>query len=158
MAEQNKSRKILKIIVIVAVVALVIVGVVTLIGFVSLVSQPSTVVSTQQVVTTPVMMWHTAINLKDSGKFLNTPAFAMQGTEWRIVWSCALVDKSIGEGDFAGSIASIINNSGHNFAIGDSCTSGTTIPTYYYGEKPGQYYLRLGPTNATYSVKVEDYY
>lgn len=158
------KRTILVIVIIIAVIVCVI----FLIGLGSILSNQSSSVEVQSTrpVSQPIteetsttsMSWHTIIAINNSNKFLNTPAFSMQGTEWRITWSCSLINKPLGEGGFAASIASVINNSGHNFAIGDDCTSGTTTPTYYYGEKPGQYYLRLGPTNSTYSVTVEDYY
>jgi uncharacterized protein YxeA len=97
--------------------------------------------------------WHTVTTV-NSDKEWNTPAFSMQGTEWRITYSCTSTS-----GLFFGSIVSILDtyHAGEIFALDVNCPTDAT-PSYYYSESPGQYYLTFKPTNSTYNVTVEDYY
>jgi uncharacterized protein YxeA len=100
--------------------------------------------------------WH-VVTTVNSDREWNTPPFSMQGSEWRITWSCSITDDPSIGGSLSASIASVVDNIGEDFANAVDCPV-TTTPTYYYSEKPGQYYLYLGPTESSYSVKVEDYY
>ncbi len=168
MSEQNNKvwKSALKVVGIVLITVVVICGILVFIGIRDAVNYRSSTTYTQpvsqqtiQTQETNDMTWHTVFSLSNSNKFYNTSAFAMKGSQWRISWRCRLTDQSIGgEGGFAGSIDSVVDNTGHTFALDDGCKLATTTTTNYYGEKPGQYYLKFGPSYSIYSVMVEDYY
>lgn len=86
----------------------------------------------------------------------NTAQFVLQGTKQQITYSCSVLDSSIPINGFDGMIQATQGYSGDAFANGVTCPSSGS--TYEYDLSPGSYYLSLGPTNARYSISVEDYY
>jgi hypothetical protein len=100
--------------------------------------------------------WHTETTYSNNADTQTAP-FAMQGSEWRITYSCSPSDSSISSNAFYGDIDSTgSNGNSETFALGVTCPKTNT--SYFYSESPGQYYLDLKDVNASYNVTVEDYY
>ena len=108
--------------------------------------------ATQNMQTDSSASWHTAYSY--SGKTdVKTPVFAMQGSHWRIIYSCSVVSKGAA---LWGKIASPDGSVYEDFATHVDCPAQNT--TYAYSKPAGQYYLDIGSVNAGYTFTVEDYY
>jgi hypothetical protein len=101
--------------------------------------------------------WHTVGTFAGS-KDTKTAPFAMSGAQWRMTYSCSSIDGKSESGKLFGSIRSTLGlaEGYDSFASNVSCPASDA--SYSYAQKPGQYYLDMGPINASYSVTVEDYY
>ncbi len=99
--------------------------------------------------------WHTAYTYSGSTA-VNTPSFTLEGSEWRITYTCSLTDASVSSAYFSGDVDSTDNSVDEQFANTTSCPGQNT--SYVYSDPPGQYYLDLNEINAGYTVKVEDLY
>ena len=114
-----------------------------------------------QTLTPPVQQvpktWHTAFTFSNSG-VTQSPPFSMQGSEWRITYTCTPTDTNQGNlDDFTGEIDSASTGMMANmFANGAKCPSTNT--SYVYAQTPDQYYLSFNPFYTSYTVTVEDYY
>lgn len=121
-------------------------------------SQPTSALVTQapeQVA--PAKTWHSVYNYSN-GTTIQTPPFALQGSEQRITYGCLVTDSSGGDSAnlFNGVIAATSGYPSNTFASFITCPSQNT--SYVYANPPGQYYLDLTASNASYTVTVEDYY
>jgi hypothetical protein len=100
--------------------------------------------------------WHTVTTTTISAD-TKTPSFAMQGTQWRISYSCTSDDPDSG---FYGTISSTDNANSQDFADDTHCPGNNV--SYEYSQAPGNYYLDLqvisNPKPGSATVKVEDYY
>ncbi|MFZ1075683.1 MAG: hypothetical protein WAN50_04910 [Minisyncoccia bacterium] len=104
-------------------------------------------ISTTQPVTSTAT-WHQAFTFSGSGTSLtNSPQFTLHGKEQRIDWSCSVVDASLDISNFGANIQATQDYSGDSIASDETCPTSKT--TYEYDLSPGQYYLQLGPTNAS---------
>jgi hypothetical protein len=127
-------------------------------------SEPTAPVESASVPVTPPVpastaTWHTAYTY--SGNALTqTPAFSMQGSQWKVTYSCtpdADASSSGVQPYFQGWVADTNTNSEASLFANDvDCPSSQT--SYAYSQPPGQYYLNVGSMDANYSVTVEDYY
>jgi hypothetical protein len=105
--------------------------------------------------TAPTASWHTAFTYSNNVDS-KSPPFSMQGSQWRITYTCSLTDSSTDTNIFGGFIWPI--NSNTYAESWDYMNCPTTNTSYGYTETPGQYYLDVRDTNATYTITVEDYY
>ena len=104
----------------------------------------------------PPASWHTAYTYSSSAT-IHTPPFSLQGQQQKIAYTCSLADSSNTYGStFNGIIQSITSYQSDVFAWEVACP--TSNSTYEYSLPPGQYYLDLSSTNASYTVSIEDYY
>ncbi len=99
--------------------------------------------------------WHTAYTYNNNIG-IQTPPFSMQGSEWRINYSCTVSDSSVSYSNFNGIVDSATGGGGNVFAEIVNCPTSNT--SYVYSQDPGQYYLDLDANNVHYTVTVEDYY
>jgi ribosomal protein L40E len=99
--------------------------------------------------------WHTAYTY-NGNTTIQTPPFSMQGSQWRITYSCSIADSSQSVSWFNGLIDSTNGSGGSAFATTVNCPTNNT--SYVYSQDPGQYYLDLSMWNSNYTVTVEDYY
>ncbi|MDR3519905.1 MAG: hypothetical protein P4L63_03420 [Candidatus Pacebacteria bacterium] len=103
--------------------------------------------------------WHTVTTYSASTS-TQTPPFSMQGSEWRISYTCSVADTTSynDEGALNGGIYNASDGSLANFFAEDVTNCPTSNTSYVYAQTPGQYYLDLEPINALVGVTVEDYY
>ncbi|MFZ1074952.1 MAG: hypothetical protein WAN50_01085 [Minisyncoccia bacterium] len=116
------------------------------------------VICTGSIAVTAPATWHTTVTY-NGGTDTKTSPFTMNGTEWRITYSCSPTDTSDSTSDLFGSIESTNGElSGFdNFANDAQCPVSNSV-SYVYAQTPGQYYLDIGPINSSYTVTVEDLY
>jgi len=101
--------------------------------------------------------WHTVTTYSISTS-TQTPPFSMQGSEWRISYTCAIADQTQNGGAFNGGIYNTSDGFLANFFAQDVTTCPTNNTSYVYAQTPGQYYLNIEPFNVLVGVTVEDYY
>ena len=100
--------------------------------------------------------WHTVTTYSNNINTQTSP-FSMQGSQWRVTYSCTVADSTNTFNLLEGIIESASDGSMTNiFASGVTCPTSNT--SYVYAQTAGQYYFNLEPTNANYTVKIEDYY
>jgi hypothetical protein len=99
--------------------------------------------------------WHTAYTYNASVT-TKTPAFALQGQQQKISYTCSVADSGNTYSNFNGVINSTANYSNDVFAWTVNCPSSNS--TYEYSLPSGQYYLDLTSGNSSYTVTVQDYY
>jgi hypothetical protein len=131
---------------------------------------PTQLASNSQSITVPIQAtpvsqaptqpktWHIAYSYAGTAS-AQTPPFAMKGSQWRITRSCTINDST---NTYGGTINGTIESASKGlpvaiFASGFRCSTSAD-PYYVYSEDPGQYYLGIYSANASYNVKVEDYY
>ena len=96
--------------------------------------------------------WHTAFTYSGDTSVKTLP-FNVSGTKWKITYSCSTDRK----GYLFGGMKSTSGSDYESFASNVVCPVSNSV-SYAYDKKPGEYYLDMGPINATYSVLIEDYY
>ncbi len=101
--------------------------------------------------------WHTVMTYTGPDT-QNTAPFSMQGSEWRITYSCTLNPGQYGGTSslFQGMINSVADGAPVNIFANGSCPQNNT--SYVYSQPPGQYALQVQSYNASYNIKIEDYY
>jgi hypothetical protein len=114
-------------------------------------SQPVTAPSAPVVPTTP-KTWHTTYTFTTSDT-KQTPPFTIQGSQWRVTWSCSgdqvVTTPEIDAHSTTGSSYDTVANP-------TSCPSSDT--TYLY-DSPGTFYLTMSIYSpATITATIEDYY
>ncbi len=104
----------------------------------------------------PPASWHTAFTYSDTAS-ASTQPFSLQGTQWRVSYTCTLSEPSMqNTGYFGGYIDSTDNSITQQFVNSISCP--TQNVSYIYSQPAGQYYLNTNTDNLNYTVTIEDYY
>jgi hypothetical protein len=102
--------------------------------------------------------WHTAFTYSGDSDTQTQP-FALQGSEWRITYSCTTSAEAASDGvdgNFYGYIYSTDGTIANNFASFIDCPANNT--SYVYSQPAGQYYLKTMSPNASYIVTIDDLY
>jgi hypothetical protein len=117
-----------------------------------------TPVAAQPAPQTPAGTWHTVLTYSGPDT-QDTAPFTMQGSEWRVTYSCSLGSNSDAYSSsslFQGIINSVSDGSPADIFTNGPCPQSNT--SYSYSQTPGQYALQMQSFNATYNIKIEDYY
>lgn len=124
---------------------------------------PPLVVSTPVVVTPPptpapipipTKSWHTVYTISSSDT-KQTPPFNIQGSQWRVTWSCSYISSQY---PTTPTIHAYSVTGYSSDTVADPSTCPSTDTTYLYGG-PGTYYFKISIYSATtITATVEDYY
>ena len=112
---------------------------------------------TKQVAVPPVSpSWHTAFTYTGQSS-TNSKSFHMQGSHWRVTYSCDAT------GQFPGVLVMILGadsaNVGQSESFGSSIDNCPPSRVYdFYNHTPGLYALNTSASNASYTITVEDFY